>query len=240
MPRRRQADNKPTFPRTPPQEHKHIVTEAQAQKSGQIWHRRAVGGTWEKSGEQLLAFLVDNGMAPHHRLLDVGCGSLRGGVRFIDYLEPGNYYGLEPSLKLLGAGIGVELPLVGLTADKRPNFLINKEFDLSTLRDEVEFDFAFANSVFTHMPPHRVKQGIRAVLARTRGPFFATFYEAKKLDLGDGSIHGEVLNYWIAQAKYPQPMIKEMVQEAGGTAVRIGAWHHSRRAQKMWKITSAA
>jgi len=44
-------------------------------------------------GQWQLDFLVGQGLRPWHCLLDLACGSLRAGVRFIDYLEPGHYLG---------------------------------------------------------------------------------------------------------------------------------------------------
>lgn len=39
----------------------------------------AVGGDWEKIGKLQFEFLVSRGLRPHHRMLDIGCGTLRGG-----------------------------------------------------------------------------------------------------------------------------------------------------------------
>src|SRR3979409_2149502 len=60
-------------------------------------HRAAVGGRWEEIGELQFQFLRTHGLEPQHRLLDIGCGSLRGGVRFVSYLDPGNYFGIDIS-----------------------------------------------------------------------------------------------------------------------------------------------
>src|SRR5438128_11168021 len=89
------------------------------QKKGD--HRQQVGGLWEKIGELQFRFLVDEGLAPQHHLLDVGCGSLRGGVHFIKYLESTNYYGIDKNSDLLAAG-REELERAELT-DKRPTLL---------------------------------------------------------------------------------------------------------------------
>jgi len=37
------------------------------------------------------------GLRENHFLLDVGCGSLRGGRLFIPYLLPHHYFGIEPN-----------------------------------------------------------------------------------------------------------------------------------------------
>src|SRR5205807_6035012 len=58
-------------------------------------HRAIVGGAWEEIGRLQFEFLTGNGLKPHHRLLDVGCGALRGGLHFIRYLDEGNYVGVD-------------------------------------------------------------------------------------------------------------------------------------------------
>ena len=69
-----------------------------------LWHRWAIGGRWEEIGQLRLDFLRERGLQPQHHLLDVGCGSLRGGVRFILYLETGHYSGLDRNDRLLDVG----------------------------------------------------------------------------------------------------------------------------------------
>ncbi|MBA2614534.1 MAG: hypothetical protein H0U90_01940, partial [Actinobacteria bacterium] len=61
------------------------------------WHRRTIGNVprWELVGDLQFEYLKERGLEPEHYLLDVGCGPLRGGIRFIQYLETGHYYGVE-------------------------------------------------------------------------------------------------------------------------------------------------
>ena len=42
-------------------------------------HRDSVGGLWDEVGQLQVDFLVSRGLMQHHKLLDIGCGSLRGG-----------------------------------------------------------------------------------------------------------------------------------------------------------------
>lgn len=42
-------------------------------------HRIAVGGMWDEIGKLQFEFMVKQGLKPHHKFLDIGCGSLRGG-----------------------------------------------------------------------------------------------------------------------------------------------------------------
>jgi SAM-dependent methyltransferase len=114
----------------------------------------AVGGFWEEIGTLQFDFLVGRGLRPDHRLLDIGCGTLRGGRHFIRYLDPGNYTGIDISPKAIkyGKRLVVEEGLV----DRRPRLLLNKMRHLTFEQFGGEtFQFLLAQSVFTHlMPPH--------------------------------------------------------------------------------------
>jgi hypothetical protein len=67
-------------------------------------HRDVIGGMWDEIGSLQMDFLKANGLMPEHKLLDIGCGSLRLGVRAAEFLEPGNYWGTDLSSALLDAG----------------------------------------------------------------------------------------------------------------------------------------
>lgn len=49
-------------------------------------HREFVGGMWDQLGRLQLEFMIGAGLKPHHKLLDIGCGCLRGGIYYIQYL----------------------------------------------------------------------------------------------------------------------------------------------------------
>ena len=114
-------------------------------------HREAVGGLWDEVGQLQLDFLVAQGLMPHHRLLDIGCGSLRAGVKLVRYLDAGHFAGSDLNESLLTAGYDIELAKEGLT-DKLPrsNLAADGEFDFSWC--PMRFDFALAQSVFTSLP----------------------------------------------------------------------------------------
>jgi SAM-dependent methyltransferase len=130
---------------------------------------------WEQLGRLQFDFLIGHGLQPQHYLLDVGCGPLRAGVHFIRYLGPGHYYGVERDAEVLGAGRDVELPLQGLT-DRRPVLTVMEDFSFDRLGRT--FDYALAQSVFTHLPLNKI---IRCLMSMERvlvsgGKFFATIY----------------------------------------------------------------
>src|SRR5262245_52171544 len=52
-------------------------------------------GAWQATARFQLAFLRRMGLRPSHRVLDIGCGPLRGGLPLIRYLDRGRYTGIE-------------------------------------------------------------------------------------------------------------------------------------------------
>jgi len=139
-------------------------------------HRVRVGGKWEKMGRLQYDFLLSQGLQPGHRVLDVGCGALRGGVHFVDYLEPSGYYGVDVNESLLDAGYAKELtdPL----RDKLPrdHLRATDRFDCDF---GVQFDVALAQSLFTHVSLNHIRLCLVRVARAVRpgGRFFATFFE---------------------------------------------------------------
>lgn len=138
-----------------------------------------VGGLWEEAGAAQFDFLLSQGLKPHHYLLDIGCGSLRGGVKFVPYLDAGHYMGIDEEPLLLTLGVDKELG-AELFAAKQPQLIVSSDFAFDTLRRAP--DFALAVSLFTHLP----EDSIRDCLAKLRkviqgdGVFFASFLETDK------------------------------------------------------------
>lgn len=128
---------------------------------------------WETMGSLQLEFLVGEGLSPSDRLLDIGCGSLRAGVHFVGYLEPGHYTGVDVDEGLIVAGRR-ELREMGLE-DRDPLLIVSGNFDFSGV-DEV--DYALAQSVFTHLPLNKVMRCVARAseVLRPGGRFYATFF----------------------------------------------------------------
>jgi SAM-dependent methyltransferase len=136
-------------------------------------HREIIGGEWDAIGKHQYEFLVARGLKPGHRLLDLGCGSLRGGVHFVAFLDGGNYFGLDISKSLLDAGYDIEVKRLGLTHKlPRENLVCTPSFEMP-LPDEY-FDFILAQSVFTHISFNAIRVCLEktARLVRRRGIFF--------------------------------------------------------------------
>ena len=152
---------------------------ADAQRMGervqQKRHREYVGGLWEELGLFQRDQLIRHGLLPEHRLLDIGCGCLRGGVHFIRYLNPGAYYGHDLHPELIESGIAEELAPLGLSVP-RAHFQSNGDFDFSGF--PVLFDFALAQSLFSHLPFNDIRLCLERLAPRMGpgGRLYATFF----------------------------------------------------------------
>lgn len=194
-------------------------------------HRDFVGGCWDEIGRLPFEFLRSRGLKRSQTLIDIGCGSLRGGLHFIDYLDAGNYYGVDINPSLLDAGL-VELAEAGIV-DKRPQLAQTSSFDVS--RFGRQFDFALAQSLFTHLPFNQIVR----CLAETRkvmnaeSRFFATFFIAPTAaHLEDlVQLDGVVSHY--DQDPYHQSWeeIEFLAKISGLRAELIGPWEHPRNQQ---------
>jgi hypothetical protein len=87
---------------------------------------------WEPIGRRQLEFLMEQGLQPHHYLVDIGCGSLRAGVHLIRYLDSGHYAGMDIDQRLIKAGWR-ELEQANL-ADRQPTLIVDGQFDLGRFR----------------------------------------------------------------------------------------------------------
>lgn len=102
---------------------------------------------WKMKRDFQIQFLTQVGLKPGDYLLDIGCGTLRGGIPLIRYLESGHYYGVEARGHVLEEG-KKELRLSNL--DDREPILIASD-SLSTLSVNQKFDYIWAFSVLIHM-----------------------------------------------------------------------------------------
>lgn len=50
---------------------------------------------WRMKRAFQIDFLRARGLSPDDTVADIGCGSLRGGIALIDYLQPGHYTGID-------------------------------------------------------------------------------------------------------------------------------------------------
>ncbi len=188
-------------------------------------HRDYVGGLWDEIGRLQFDFLVSQGLQPHHYLLDIACGSLRAGVHFIPYLEPGHYLGIDKEAELIQAGLRKELA-PEVRRDRHPVLLVNGEFAFD--RFGVRPDYALAQSLFTHLTPPRIEKclgNLRPVIAEG-GVFYATFFESSEPQENPEKSHD-----WAA-FRYTREEMERFGRSTGWDLDYIGDWNHP-RSQRM-------
>ncbi len=103
-------------------------------------------------GDLISEFLVEEGLRPEHKLLDVGCGALSQGVPLINYLDTGNYVGLDPNGWLIEAALQEKPRLLG----KEPSWSHDTEFRASG----GPFDYVVAHSVLSHVAHWQLEQAL--------------------------------------------------------------------------------
>jgi SAM-dependent methyltransferase len=104
---------------------------------------------WLQMGQLQFDYATGHGLKPDMRMLEIGCGNLRGGRLFIDYLEPGCYYGIDISPDIL-ISAQATIAAYDLSA-KLPHLTLVKDLRLDFLPDRA-FHFVHAHSVFSHSP----------------------------------------------------------------------------------------
>lgn len=173
---------------------------------------------WYSIGRLQYYFLIAHGLKPRHNFLDIGCGSLRLGQYLIPFLKRGNYYGLEPENLLVECGLEHEISpqIIEL---KQPSFAHNYNFQFDSLD---YFDFAMANSIFTHMNTTDITYCFTEIRkkANANSKFFFTFFEGSSKSNPQSDSHANVswtYSFEELQSLSPQWRLSY-----------IGDWNHPR------------
>ena len=125
------------------------ILRSRLQRPGGDHYRAYVGppDEFDFMGATQFALAIALGLREEHRLLDVGCGSLRAGRLMLQYLLPGRYFGIEPNERLWREIVAKEIGNDLLTL-KQPRFSANAEFDFACFG--ASFDMIIAQSIFSH------------------------------------------------------------------------------------------
>jgi len=202
-------------------------------------HRNKVGGLWEEMGTLQFEFLKKNGLKQNHKFLDIACGSFRLGRLAIDYLDYGNYFGIDADKEVLEDGKKFEIS--NLMVEKRPNILHNKEFQF--YKFNTKFDFMIAQSLWTHLNLNIILKcivNIKNVLAKN-GKCYVTFFENENI-LNVSKIeqinptNKLFTNLDSDPYHYTFQTLKNLINEVGLNVEYIGDWDHPRN-QKIMLIT---
>jgi glycosyltransferase involved in cell wall biosynthesis len=100
--------------------------------------------TLPEEGLAQLEILKSLGCQPHHKVLEIGCGALVAGYPIMQYLDAGNYAGIEPNHWLVMASFKVA-EVAAVVAEKRPLFCPRADF-----RAGAKFDFIISHSILSH------------------------------------------------------------------------------------------
>ncbi len=193
---------------------------------------RAFGGTWigyyskhidshhsEKlensteyldTGADFLEFLQSEGLSPHHRLLDYGCGILRGGLHFIPFLNSGNYVGVDISAQRLEQGQAL-IDSAGIDRGRYHTSLV-KDCELKELGDR-KFDYVWAHAVLMHMPENDIRTLLESLKRHLEddGCFYFTFFPSEKLG-ADKTVRDQFRDFY-----YPTDHLNKIFDDAGYT-----------------------
>jgi cyclopropane fatty-acyl-phospholipid synthase-like methyltransferase len=191
-------------------------------------HYRAFVGPpqdYDLIGAMTFNLLTTAGLRQHHRLVDVGCGSLRAGRLFIPYLNVGNYIGIEPHRWLLDEAIKREVGR-DLIRIKAPRFIFKAVLEET---DWFEADYALAQSIFSHASRAQVARWLHDLYARLTqaGALFATFVSGSKDYQGDEWIYPGCVTY-------RSETMAEAAHQAGFQFTSL-SWRHPRQT---WALLS--
>ena len=145
------------------------IVSTRSLKPGDPHYRAYVGppGQYDFMGATQFRLLTSLGLREEHRLLDIGCGSLRAGRLFLQYLLPGRYHGVEPNSWLWREAIEKEIGPCVLDY-KAPQFFEDDSFEF-VFADDGYYDSILAQSIFSHTGMDLFEKGI-ASIARILSP----------------------------------------------------------------------
>src|SRR5438552_785179 len=199
-------------------------------KPGHLQYRAYVGPLEDYDLIAAMTFnlLTTLGLRQHHSLVDVGCGSLRIGRLLIPYLNRGKYFGVEPNEWLVEEGIRRELGK-SLVEIKGPTFFFTDSPE-SIAKAETAFNFAVAQSIFSHCGLDLIKGWLSAIsrsLAQD-GALVATFLIGEEDFARTGWIYPDCVNY--------RPTTLRRAAEDVNLRFEILDWKHPRQT---WALFAA-
>jgi SAM-dependent methyltransferase len=163
-PRRRDRSVKPP---APPASSTLVDDDAQARRHALVGPK----SQWQFKRDFQIDFLRRAGLQPTDRVLDLGCGTLRGGIPIIEYLGTGRYTGVDVRPETIEEAYA-ELELHGLER-KAPRLVASPSLAASGI--DSRFDVVWAFSVLIHMTDDVLDDCIAFVADRLapHGKFFA-------------------------------------------------------------------
>lgn len=138
---------------------------------------------WEEAGYRQFLFLKNKGLKPHHKFLDLGCGTLALGNYLIKYLDKGNYIGMDISAEAFTNGRKLVEKRIGRekVKEKQPILIQNKDLTFSEVVGQV-FDYVMVFSVFTLLPVEYFEEFILNIgkITNQESKIFLTIFLGKR------------------------------------------------------------
>lgn len=148
--------------------------------------------TLPTEGLAQLEILKSLGCKPHHRVLEIGCGALVAGFPIMQYLDAGNYSGVDPNVWLIEQSKALP-EVAAVVAEKHPRFHASANFRASeyTTRpdgnhERAKFDFIISHSILSHASNTQLTDFLNA--AREQLAPGGTL--AASIRLAEGNEHG--------------------------------------------------
>jgi SAM-dependent methyltransferase len=125
-------------------------------------YKHAIGGgdNWDSHGNLQRDFLISQGLKPHHRLLEIGCGTGRLACKVVPYLDHGHYLGIDIADAALRAARDISEE-EGWAA-RVPTFCLG---EIPSSPPAPRFDFIWAFAVFIHIPQSVMESTMRRAAA---------------------------------------------------------------------------
>ena len=210
------------------------------------------GRRWARNGQIVKRGLVeDMGLQPGDRVLEVGCGGGRNALALADYLEAGGYVGLDiDPVSIAACRAQPALSTFEFVVADVENDLYNprggaKASEYRFPFDDDSFDFAFLQSVYTHMLEEDCANYAREIMRVLRPGGTA----AVSIFLQTEPVPGQAFTFegraGAAYLDYPETPTKVVGYELGtferwfaGGEVRglLGQWRRDGKAQiRQWQ-----
>jgi len=188
-------------------------------RAGGEHYRSFVGppGNYDLISAMVFNLLTSVGLRQYHRLLDIGCGSLRSGRLLIPYLDPGNYIGVEPNRRAVIDGIAHELG-EDIIRIKKPVF--SYKTSLEEFDTPLNLDYAVAQSIFSHTSKSMLDGWLADVALHMQdtGALFATFLRGNTDYTGTEWVYPDCVKFKIETL--------QQLASKHGFSFEILKWYH--------------
>lgn len=221
----------------PPATLEEEIRRSRATAAGTANRRAFVGppAQYDFMGATQFRLLTALGLREEHRVVDIGCGSLRGGRFLIPYLLPGHYTGIEPNSWLWQEALDRELGR-DLARLRTPRFVRDASFRMAQV-ETGSADFIVAQSIYSHTGADLFERSVAAA-ARVLAPggqFLFTVVDAAAPNAA-GMADGTGAQGWF----YPECVFyhEEAVRRIAAAADLFAEpldWFHPR--QRWYRVT---